>query len=207
MLGKSAAVSAQASRAGGDGGAADVGDALAALRDEVLGGERSQFVVFHADVIGVGAGQHAVDQNVRRLIGLEHLEQFEPSFALRGGDDQAVDFAVDQHIHLAPFHVAVFLGVGNDHLIAERMEFAGDALGDFSEEGVHQVGQHQSHHIGAAGNHAARDPVGLIIQLAHPLEHAVARFFADVAVVAKSLRNRHQRHAEVVGDILHANGQ
>jgi hypothetical protein len=46
----------------------------------------------------------------------------------------------------------------------------------------------------------------MVTQLPDPLEHARAGLLADVAVVSKSLRNRHQRHAEIVGNILHPNG-
>jgi hypothetical protein len=45
------------------------------------------------------------------------------------------------------------------------------------------------------------------VEFAHAHEYAVAGFFADVAVVAKSLRNRHQRHAEIAGNLFYANSQ
>src|ERR1019366_1856957 len=122
-------------------------------------------------------------------------------------DDQTIDLAIDQHADLASFNFAVLFRVGNHHLVAHGLELSGDALGHLRKEGVHQVRYDQAHQIGATGNHAAGNPIGLVVEIPHPLEHAVAGFLADVAVVAQSLRHRHQRHAQIVGNVLHANGQ
>jgi len=82
VAGKRAPVSAEACRAGGYGRAAKVGDAVASLRDEVLGGQRAEFLVSHPDIMSAGAGQHAVNQNIGYFIAVELFEKIEPALPL-----------------------------------------------------------------------------------------------------------------------------
>ena len=202
-----APVPAQTSCSGGHRRSANMRHPPAALADEMFRGERPQFVILHADEMGLRSRQHAVNQYVRDLGAGQHLKQLQPPVVLRRGDDQAVDLAAHQHAHLPPLHFGILPGIRNDHLVTQRLQLARHAFGHFGKEGMHQVGQHQSHHVSAARDHAAGDPIRLVIEFPHAFEDEVAGLLADVVVMAQRLGNRHQRNAEVLGNILHPNGQ
>ena len=79
----------------------------------------------------------------------------------------------------------------------------GDALGDFGEEGVHQVGHDQPDHEGAPRRQAARHPVGLVIQLLDAGQHAAAGFRPTSAHPRTTLETSSPT-LEILRDILQA---
>ena len=101
----------------------------------------------------------------------------------------------------------VLFGVRNDNLIAERPEFSANALGDLGEKRVHEIGNDQSHHVRSPRHQAASDPVGPVIQLARTIHYAAPGLFADIAMAPQRLRNSHQRHTQILGDVLHSRTQ
>jgi hypothetical protein len=87
VTGECTPVSAEAAGAGSDRRAAKVGYAAASLRDEVFGGHGSEFFVPYSHVVSVGAGQHAVNQNIGHFIAVELLKKIEPAPSLSGRDN------------------------------------------------------------------------------------------------------------------------
>ena len=125
---------------------------------------------------------------------------------LGGGKQQAIDLAGQQAVHFAGFDRAIFFGVADHDVVAERADGGGDALGDFGEEGVHQVGHDQPDHEGAAGGETARDPVGLVVELLDAGQHAAAGFGADIGASADHFGDRHHTDIEVLRNVLQAYG-
>lgn len=81
-----------------------------------------------------------------------------------------------------------------------------DALRNLGEEGMDEAGDDESHGLSFAGDERAGGEVGAVVELLHPLEHALAGVGADVAVIAEYFGNRHNGDAEVPCDILHPDG-
>ena len=147
-----AAVSFQAAASRLHSRPADVGDAAASLFNQVRGGQHADFFVLHSDhPIGVEARRHAVDQNVGNFAAAQGGEQPAPAVGLGGSDDQAVHIAGNQQLDLALFHLGIFVRVGDDDLVAERLELARYSLRHFGEKRMHQVRDHQADHIRTPG--------------------------------------------------------
>src|ERR1035438_5302818 len=117
----------------------DVGDPAASALYQVAGGEAADSFIIGADVGCVGLGEAPVDQDVGHAARFDAFEEREGSRRLGRGDQQAIHLARQQAVHFAGFDRAIFLGVADHHIVAQRADGGGYALGDFGEEGVHQV--------------------------------------------------------------------
>ena len=186
-----------AADAGGERRAGDVGDAAASALDQVAGGEAADGFIVGADIGCVGIGEAAVDQDVGHAAGFDAFEEAEGRGRLGGGEQQAIHLAGQQAVHFAGLDGAIFFGVADHDVVAERADGGGDALGDFGEEGVHQVGHDQADHEGAARGQTARHPVGLVVEFLDAGQHAAARFGADIGASADHLGNRHHADIEI----------
>ena len=201
------AIAAQPPHAVGGVFAAQVRDAPASLLDQVLGGECSDFLVPRSHIVHLRARRHAIDQHIGNFAATQRLGRALAPVGLCRRDDQPVHAARHQQLDLPLLGLRVLIRVRYDDLIAERPQLARHARRHLGEERVHQIGDHEAHHVSAPRDQAARNPVRLVVQLARALDDFLARFFTDIAVASQRLGYGHQRHAQVVGDVLHSGRQ
>lgn len=86
----------EAAGAGGGGGAVEMGDAAAALLDQVIGGEFADGGIVDADEVRVGAGGEAIDEDVGAAVAVEECEEVGGVGGATGGEDEAVDAAFEE---------------------------------------------------------------------------------------------------------------
>ena len=79
---------------------------------------------------------------------------------------------------------------------------AAEGFGELREEGMDEVGDDEADGVGASAGQAARHHVGLVVQLLHALQHALAGLFADVAVAAQHLGDGDGGDAEIARDVF-----
>ena len=121
---------------------AEVSDALAALRDEVLGGEFSDSVVIDANEVAGKALETSIEQNQRDSCMSDHPEIF--SIFLAGRDDEAIE-AVGKHVFdLVLFQGWIALGGRDEEEVVFLAQGGGERFGDLGEEGMNQVGHDQA---------------------------------------------------------------
>jgi len=95
-LAEGALVALHAAVARGGGGSVEMGDAAAALFDEMGGGKFADGGVVDTDEVSVGAGGHAIDQNVWTAVAVEEGEEVRGVGGLAGGEDESVDVALKE---------------------------------------------------------------------------------------------------------------
>ena len=69
-----------------------------------------------------------------------------------------------------------------------------------------EFGQQQANGVGAPCHQAARHPIRLVIEFLGAPQHTLARGFADPALVAQDLRDRHHGDFQVFRDVHHGCG-
>jgi hypothetical protein len=181
-----------------------VSDAAAPAVDQVAGGEAADGFIVGADIGSAGPGEAPVDQDVGYAARFDAFKEAERRRRLGRGEQQAIHLACQQAVHFAALHRAILLGIADHDVVAERADGGGDALGDFGEEGMHQVGNDQADHKGAARGQTARHPVGLVVEFLDAGQHTATGFRADIGASPNYLGNGHHADIEIARNVFQA---
>src|SRR5262245_61755842 len=93
----------------------------------------ADLLIVRSDVRRLCLGEVAIDEYVGHAARVDALKKFNGGWRLGGGDEQAVDLTAEKPLHLARFDLAVFLGVADDHVVAEGPDGFRYPLRDFRE--------------------------------------------------------------------------
>ena len=113
--------------------------------DQMPRGQYSNGLVIYADEVAGETGQPAIDQHIRYFLVLNSEQQIDRSTAR--GDDQGVEAACQQLINFLLLKLGIFIGRSHNQVIATLPQDLGESLGNFSEERVEEVRNHQSNQI------------------------------------------------------------
>ena len=150
----------------------------------------------------VDARDPPVDEHHRcpRTRGLQHQRRT----AVGGGDQQAVDTAVQQGPYVVVLEVGPLVGVSDDHAVAERTGLLLDGAGQFGEVRVEYVADDQAEGVGLVGAQRAGDGVRAVAQPLDGGQHARACVLADRRMVVQDARHRGDGHSRLGSDVLDA---
>ena len=146
----------------------------------------------------VAVDHHEADPKRRQA-----LQQVGVAGGVDGGEDDAVDLPLAEHLDLGALLGGVLVGAAEQQPVAARARDRLEAGDDLDEERVHQVGNDDAEGVGAAKREAAGDGVHLVAELGHLRQHAGARRVADVVAIVEDLGDGGDRHAELAGDPFH----
>ena len=86
-----------------------------------------------------------------------------PGVHLACSDQQRVDTARQQVVNLFPLHLGIFFGRRQDELVATLPQACLQALGEFGEEGVHEVGDDQADGVALTRRQTAGQQIRLVV--------------------------------------------
>jgi hypothetical protein len=200
MVGQSLLVSAETIVGGTGALAGDVGDALASDVDEVAGGHLAHHDVVGADEVGGEVREVAIKEKVGRAFIAKLVEVFEAGLA--GSDEENVDSATEEGANFLALDLGILLGGGEDEGAVAGAQHAAERFGELGEEGMGEVGDDEADGVGFSTGETAGEHVGLIVQLLHALEHALACFFTNVCVASEHLGDGDYGNSEIACNVL-----
>ena len=187
-----------------DSRTAQMRNSTAPLLNQMSRGQLTDGMVVRTHEASLHPGNGAVNQDEWSFALHDVLER--AGSRLRRCQDQPVHLTGQERLGFILFQLRILFKIRDDDVIAVRPHRVSDCLGDLREKRVGKIRQQQSDGEGSPGYQAARDPVGLIIELLGSLQDTLPGSGADLALVAQDLGHRDHGNIQSPGNVLHGNG-
>ena len=172
-------------------GPADESDAPVSQGNDVLDRLGDAFTVVDTDIAGQRVHLSHIQKNNGHAAMGKFVEKWPVDFRCHNG--HPIDLPLNHAAHADAHAFRAVIGVGHDDLVPAMDGSEFEALHQFGEKRIHNIGEDQTEHPASSGNQRPRLRIGVVPKLTNHPPYFLSRFWPDQFALVDGARNRRRR--------------